>query len=180
MTHYDLCKLTAERFVKKAQIALYEYKSGSYEEPDVLTFNYNVSTLYEIKMSRSDFKADKMKECRTKWKPKGYWNFKNNPNLIKFDAFYKQYWPELYYIEAPHLGKYRYYVCPSGLLKPEEIPEGWGLYWVKNGRFYKKKASKSFKRNLFAENNILVHALRRLGRHGPKGILFRIYQNEVI
>ena len=28
------------------------------------------------------------------------------------------------------LGRLRYYMCPSGLLQPIEIPEGWGLLWV--------------------------------------------------
>lgn len=184
MTHYELCKITAERFVKQAQIALYEYKGGSIEEPDVLVFNGNQSTLFEIKMSRSDFKRDQSKDCRTKWKPKGYLRFIRNPNPgtreNQLTLEWAQYNPELYYIEAPHLGKYRYYVCQWGLIDPGEVPDGWGLYWVKNGRFYKKKSSRKFKKNLFAENNILVHAIRRLGRMGAEatGILFRIYYHE--
>lgn len=32
------------------------------------------------------------------------------------------------------LGNYRFYLCPEGLIKPDEIPENWGLsYW--NGRY---------------------------------------------
>lgn len=28
------------------------------------------------------------------------------------------------------IGNYRYYACPKGLIKPEEIPEKWGLIYV--------------------------------------------------
>ena len=29
------------------------------------------------------------------------------------------------------VGKYRYYACPEGLIKPEELPDGWGLIYVR-------------------------------------------------
>lgn len=32
------------------------------------------------------------------------------------------------------VGNYRYYLCPEGLIKPEELPEGWGLLWVCGSR----------------------------------------------
>lgn len=28
------------------------------------------------------------------------------------------------------LGNYRYYLCPEGLIQPDELPEKWGLLWV--------------------------------------------------
>ncbi|WP_228203396.1 adenylosuccinate synthase, partial [Acinetobacter sp. CFCC 10889] len=28
------------------------------------------------------------------------------------------------------IGKYRYFICPNGLIKPEELPEKWGLIYV--------------------------------------------------
>lgn len=28
------------------------------------------------------------------------------------------------------MGKYRYYICPTDLIKPEELPEKWGLIYV--------------------------------------------------
>ena len=28
------------------------------------------------------------------------------------------------------VGKYRYYACPTGLIKPDELPEKWGLIYV--------------------------------------------------
>lgn len=32
--------------------------------------------------------------------------------------------------EGGMIGNYRYYACPEGLIKPEEIPEKWGLIYV--------------------------------------------------
>lgn len=31
------------------------------------------------------------------------------------------------------MGKYRYYICPTGLIKPEELPDKWGLVYVSQG-----------------------------------------------
>ena len=63
MTHTELCKLTAERFVKT--MALYEVTMLGMERPDVLNFDSSgFAELYEIKMSRSDFLADRTKEAR--------------------------------------------------------------------------------------------------------------------
>lgn len=58
LTHSELCKLTAKKFMK--EIALIEYKCQMLnEEPDVLVFDsYSDTTLYEIKMSRDDFWKD--------------------------------------------------------------------------------------------------------------------------
>lgn len=36
------------------------------------------------------------------------------------------------------MGDWRFYMCPEGLIKPEELPEGWGLIWVKNDRITEK------------------------------------------
>jgi len=32
--------------------------------------------------------------------------------------------------EGCGIGNYRYYACPTGLIKPEELPEKWGLIYV--------------------------------------------------
>ena len=53
-----------------------------------------------MKVSHSDFLADKKKWWRTQAKPE---------------------------LQA---GNLRWYLCPEGIIKPEELPEGWGLlYW---------------------------------------------------
>jgi len=32
------------------------------------------------------------------------------------------------------MGNYRYYCCPDGMIKPEELPENWGLFYERNGK----------------------------------------------
>ena len=111
MTHFELCKKTAERFV--SSVALFEVSMlGIPEKPDVLDFNSSGrSTLYEIKMSRSDFLADRKKYSRA---------------------------------INPWFGEKRYFVCNGDFIKEDEVPQGWGLYHFKNGKFYKIKESDNF------------------------------------
>lgn len=109
MTHTELCRKTAERFVKS--MALYECTMSIYEKPDVLNFDSSGHTqLYEIKMSRSDFLADRNKVSRQK----------------------------------PAFGDERYFVCHGNFIKPDEVPEGWGLYHYYGGKFHKIKDSIKF------------------------------------
>jgi len=160
MTHYDLCKLTAEWALKKSTIVLWEYQSYATDEfPDVLAFKNGYTTLFEIKMSKQDFDTDRDKKCRIEKKIKyipGLYRKANQPLLLKWKKELQEFCQE-----APHLGRKRYYVCPSGLIQPEEIESGWGLYWNKGNRFYLKKESKSFKCNIYDEIRILEHAFRK-------------------
>lgn len=174
MTHAELCRLTAERFVKKTWLALWEYQSyASAEFPDVLTFSGSGTALYEIKMSRADFLADAKKDARRKWKPKGYWSrYGDEP------AVWMPQRPELYYIQKPHLGTIRYFVCEAGLIKPEELPEGWGLYWYADGKFTKKRESKKWRPDVHTERDLAAHALRRYASGDSKGIIVRAYGEE--
>ncbi len=56
MDHTELCRLTAEKFVKT--LAMYEVR-GQWENPDVITwYSSGKSVVFEIKMSRSDFLRD--------------------------------------------------------------------------------------------------------------------------
>lgn len=72
------------------------------------------------------------------------------------------------------MGRHRYYMCPAGLIKKEEVPEGWGLLYVTEKRRvmvhhcpYSKTAESNilhggFERDLHAENQLMYTALRRL------------------
>ena len=45
------------------------------------------------------------------------------------------------------IGHIRFYICPEGLIKPDELPEKWGLLWVNSkGRIIEKVSL--FKGNL--------------------------------
>ena len=176
MTHADLCKATAERFARDSWLALWEYQSfASGEFPDVLLFGNGSTTLFEIKMSRADFLADAKKEARRKWKPRGYVRYETDWQTQKPLLLWIAQSPELYYIQAPHLGARRFFVCEAGLIKPEELPAGWGLYWFKDGRFFKKRDSGKFRPDVHTERNIVAHAFRRYASGDPTGIIVNTY-----
>jgi len=172
MKHFELCKLTAERFIKKSDIAFYEYQiMGAVEHPDVLTFKNSYSTLFEIKVNYTDFLKDKNKICRIKYTCNYFLRMKGEHDKI--------YWENRglkeFIKEKPHLGRKRFYVCVKGLIQPEEVGS-WGLYWYHNDRFYLKKESKIFRHNSFYENKILVNAIKRLSAGFDDNILIKNYE----
>lgn len=79
------------------------------ELTDVWATNSETSTIIEVKTSHADFLADRKKYARTS-------QAEANKHQI---------------------GNYRYYLCPEGVIKSDELPEGWGLlYW--NGKMVSK------------------------------------------
>jgi len=75
------------------------------------------------------------------------------------------------------VGDFRYYLCPTGIVKPEDVPEKWGLIWV--GENQKCKVVKEilngntnaqnpnrFEKNGRNERAIMYSALRRLQQTG--------------
>ncbi|MFD2163700.1 hypothetical protein ACFSJU_14920 [Paradesertivirga mongoliensis] len=90
------------------------------------------------------------------------------------------------------MGKYRYYVCPTGLIKKEELPDGWGLIYVDHkfkarcvynpynrymGASGMQLGHPGFKQNLQAEHSLMYSALRRLY---IKGHIDSIYDKEYV
>lgn len=76
--------------------------SGCREQPDAIGFRSTCSALVEVKISRTDFFADRSKPERS------------TPGL--------------------GVGVYRFYLCPDGLIHPNELPPGWGLLYAAGGR----------------------------------------------
>jgi hypothetical protein len=200
MTHEELCYATAKWSITPpaaACLALYEYQSyASQEFPDVLTYHCNGTTLYEIKMSHSDFIADLGKEARVmKGEYSAYAYIQASVREIlergkkRKDALYiddrfkwkleniSQYnhclsKQDKTYQEAPHLGEARFYVCPGGIIAKDEVPEGWGLIYLDDrGQFRQILSSGKWKANIRAERDIIAHALRKLGNGVEQGIL---------
>lgn len=107
MTHEELCEATARKFVQT--FALWEVK-GKWENPDVITWNSSgKSTIYEIKMSRSDFLADFKKKCRQADQKKAGWKF----YYVCYGDFIKkedvpENWGLIHYIN----GKFKVIKCP--------------------------------------------------------------------
>lgn len=177
ISHYELCKLTAERFIKNNKIVIYEYQTTiGNEYPDVLCFD-SYTTLYEIKVNYQDFKKDNEKECRIKYRIKYFPQFSIDmeKNTVK-GILWREYGMGEFIQLNPHLGRFRYYVCPENLIKPDEIKNGFGLYWYKNKKFYKKLESKKFRNNVHHELELLSHAFRKYACEKKSNILINKYK----
>jgi hypothetical protein len=78
------------------------------------------------------------------------------------------------------MGKRRYYCCPVNIIKPEELPEGWGLIYERNGKLkvmvhpqreivYEYGTRKEWiehDKNIDSEWQMMYSALRRLSLRG--------------
>lgn len=66
--------------------------------------------------------------------------------------------------EEMGMGDARYFAAPKGLLKPDELPEGWGLLEITDadGRTYETKQATYKEANKRAEVKMLMSAIRRL------------------
>lgn len=66
------------------------------------------------------------------------------------------------------VGQVRWYLCPEGLIMPEEIPAKWGLLWaLDGGKVRVKKDPELQKCNRDAEALILVSVIRRQATWQP-------------
>lgn len=60
------------------------------------------------------------------------------------------------------MGDFRYYCCPKGLIRKEEVPNGWGLLYVyPNGQVRQVKESSIHERDLKSEVYLLYYYARR-------------------
>lgn len=74
------------------------------------------------------------------------------------------------------MGDWRFYICPPGVIEPVDLPEGWGLLHVENGKVKEivgwppntKWAEAPFlgKTNKTGEREIMYSALRRMDKLG--------------
>lgn len=137
---------------------MYEYQSYSTGEfPDVLIYKNSITTLFEIKVSRSDFLNDSRKDSRKKYQicAKLRWIYGDTPFSKKeFDS-------NDWIVEKPHLGMNRYFVCPVDMIEVSELPENWGLIYFNCKKFKVQKKSGKHKRNIHEELSILCHAFRK-------------------
>ena len=89
-------------------------------EPDMLIIRRGVVTEYEIKISRQDFWAD-LKKTRHMLLGKHWAQVQMYPARRNRSAF------------AANIPNSFWYVCPEGLIKPEDVPEYAGLLWLVSG-----------------------------------------------
>lgn len=73
------------------------------------------------------------------------------------------------------MGEWRFYMCPPGMIKPEDLPDGWGLLWCHprkiervhgipaNTQLWERPFKNANKR---AETQLMYSALRRMEIRG--------------
>jgi len=80
------------------------------------------------------------------------------------------------YIQVPHLGGQRYYVCEPWIITKEELPSGWGLIYCLGVKKFKKIAESSlWKADVRTERDLIAHAMRRFASGDSTGIMIRTY-----
>lgn len=140
LNHRLLCELgakflkTHKNYLLRCQYVVVEFVSICNESPDVYGYKGGSQTiLLEVKMSRSDFKADFKKRHR---------------------------------IHGNGIGSNRYYLCPTNLIRIEELPENWGLLYCDNdGKITVEKFSEYFeKRDFIDEMSVMYSIIRRTNK----------------
>jgi len=138
MTHTELCKVAAKWLLNyksdhfRCQYVVVEFDTLCEERPDVLGYQGGSQTLLiEVKMSRSDFFADRKKRHR----------------------------------KGLGIGSQRYYLCPEGLIYPDELTNGWGLLYFSDGKIQIEKQSEHFpNRDMDNEMLIMYSIIRRTNK----------------
>ncbi|MEO5924359.1 MAG: hypothetical protein ABIR70_11080 [Bryobacteraceae bacterium] len=60
------------------------------------------------------------------------------------------------------MGHRRYYLCPTGIIKVEDLPPRWGLLWAEKSHISVQREAKGYPaRNLSSEVRFLASMLRR-------------------
>ena len=120
------------------------------ENCDVWGYDGIYTAVIEVKTSHADFLADQKK----------WWRGEEAEEM------------------NAKAGTFRWYLCPEGIISPEEVPEGWGLlYWDGKKIIYVKGAPKH-ENTASADLKILSSILRR--ENFPQKIYNYRHQNTTI
>ncbi len=103
------------------------------ESPDVWGLSAWDTAIIEVKVSHADFVADQKK-----------WHRGKEAENCGMQA-----------------GNFRWYLCPEGLIKPQELPGGWGLLYWDGKRVVPVVAPTEHKNTGMADMKILASILRR-------------------
>lgn len=119
---------------KKYNYVAVELCTWNTENTDVWGLgNFCDSAIIEVKVSHADFVADQKKWHRS--------TVAENAGM--------------------QAGRLRWYLCPEGVIKPEELPEKWGLLYWDGKKIYHVVAPKPFENTGWADMTILASLLRR-------------------
>lgn len=144
--HYELCKLGA-KFLKSRKNAeswetpnkyvAVELVTTAAENPDIWATNGYHTTLVEVKTSHSDFLADQKKWIRQEGKAQ----------------------------DRHKIGNYRYYLCPTGVIKEEELPKNWGLLVWDGRKIHKVKQAVCVDTYAYGELLMITSIMSRILKH---------------
>jgi hypothetical protein len=59
------------------------------------------------------------------------------------------------------MGEMRYYLCPPEIIKPEDLPNGWGLLYPAGKTIRTAVEAEKQPSNLFVERTLLISLMRR-------------------
>ena len=164
--HYQLCLEGAKWLHKKKKSqdgagalmngCLWAFKyvaveiNTAAENPYVWGFDGNHSAIIEVKTSHADFLSDRKKWCRSK-----------EAEEVGLQA-----------------GTFRWYLCPEGVIKAEEVPDGWGLLYWEGSKIEHIKGAPKHENTSRSDLLILSSILRREGF--PTKIYNYRHQNTTI
>ena len=141
--NFDRCKAKKPCFVPALcrecrcpyQYIAVELCTVGTENTDVWGYGVNGTAVIEVKVNHADFLADRKKWWRGDVaEQRGY-----------------------------QAGNVRWYLCPEGVTKPEELPEGWGLLYWDGKQITPVAAPKPFENTGHADMRIMASILRREG-----------------
>lgn len=93
-------------------------------------------------------------------------------------------------IPSMGVGRFRYYLCEKGLIKPEELPDKWGLIYVNEkgvarqrigpkGNCWLPNSSFFFPEiDLKKEWSLMYSALRRIHLQGAMPLIYKMFRNK--
>lgn len=155
-TGKDIQRIICKREVLSHKVVCENIELLLTAEMDVAALSKNdMLTEYEVKISRSDFRADAQKR---KWKfytAIGQDGDKYRPN-------------------------YFYYACPPDLIKVEDVPDFAGLIYVSEDSFYIVKKAKRLHPNRCDREKLLTKICRVQSERMYLGCCRMTYENRLI
>jgi len=148
--HHDTCVRVArllKKGVKKGipalplqAVELSDVTTGTSEAPDIIAYRHNISDALCIVFEIKLSRADFLRDAKKVCRKKGC-----------------------------GMGAQRYYVTSEELISPDEVPEGWGLLYLREKELIMAKRSKIFpesERCTYGETNTLLNLMRRGAKWG--------------
>lgn len=165
--------LLKEQFKKGHSPIVQNFQGEGLGECDVISISKSLYVYeYEIKISRSDFKADFTKEYKHKKLKQEVPVFAEYNETKKGKLTGEKY-------RCISIPNYFYYVCPKNLIRLEEIPYYAGLIYITNNNIIEiiKSAPKLHKEK--ATNRLLKAISHRLTAINAFGCSLLTYKNNM-